>query len=121
MATYQQQLERLRYQREAREKAEAERKANQLTPEQIKHWRLVLCRIVGPGAMLIPDATVQEFRDRGGAKVIDAIVPLAEMFGYVTQLRSMTQGRAASSMEFAHYAEVPKNVEQEIVGERGTK
>ncbi|MDO8463095.1 MAG: elongation factor G [bacterium] len=64
-------------------------------------------------------AQVQEFRDRGNAKVIDAIVPLGEMFGYVTQLRSMTQGRASSSMEFAHYAEVPKNVEQEVVGDRG--
>ncbi|MDO8425406.1 MAG: elongation factor G [bacterium] len=63
-------------------------------------------------------AQIQELRDRGNAKVVDAIVPLAEMFGYVTQLRSMTQGRAASSMEFAHYAEVPKNVEQEIVGEK---
>ena len=64
MATYQEQLERLRQQREAKERAEAERKANQLTPDQIKHWRQVLLHVVGPGAMLIPDAMVQEFRDR---------------------------------------------------------
>ncbi|MFH1430565.1 MAG: elongation factor G [Candidatus Uhrbacteria bacterium] len=60
-------------------------------------------------------AQVQELRDRGNAKVIDATVPLAEMFGYVTQLRSMTQGRASSSMEFSHYAEVPANVANGIV------
>jgi elongation factor G len=60
-------------------------------------------------------AKVQEMRDRGQMKVVDAFVPLAEMFGYATSLRSMTQGRASYSMEFDHYAEVPKNVEQEII------
>ncbi|MEK7516869.1 MAG: elongation factor G [Patescibacteria group bacterium] len=58
---------------------------------------------------------VQEMRDRVGIKVIDALVPLAEMFGYATALRSMTQGRASYSMEFSHYAEVPSNVTQTIV------
>ncbi|PIS05441.1 MAG: elongation factor G [Candidatus Buchananbacteria bacterium CG10_big_fil_rev_8_21_14_0_10_42_9] len=58
---------------------------------------------------------VQEMRERGNAKVVDAQVPLAEMFGYATELRSMTQGRASYSMEFSHYAEVPKNVEAKIV------
>lgn len=59
---------------------------------------------------------IQEMRDRGNQiKVIDALVPLAEMFGYATQLRSMTQGRASYSMEFSHYAEVPSNVAQAIV------
>ena len=48
-------------------------------------------------------------------KLIDADVPLSEMFGYATALRSMTQGRASYSMEFGHYAEVPKNVETQIV------
>ncbi len=61
---------------------------------------------------------IREMNDRGtGAsrvKLIDAEVPLSSMFGYVTQLRSMTQGRASSSMEFSHYAEVPKNVADEI-------
>jgi len=59
-------------------------------------------------------AQIQELRERGGAKVVDAQVPLAEMFGYVTQLRSLTQGRASSTMEFSHYAEVPPNVAQQI-------
>ena len=53
---------------------------------------------------------VQEMLDQGGAKLVKALVPLSEMFGYTTTLRSMTQGRATSAMEFAHYAEVPKNV-----------
>lgn len=60
-------------------------------------------------------AKIQEMRDRGQMKVIDAFVPLAEMFGYATSLRSMTQGRASYSMEFAHYEDVPKNVEQQII------
>ncbi len=63
-------------------------------------------------------ATIKEMTDRGQAKVIDAEVPLGEMFGYATSLRSMTQGRASYSMEFSHYAEVPRNVAQEIVGEK---
>jgi len=58
--------------------------------------------------------TVQEMTDRGQAKVVRAEVPLSEMFGYVNNLRSMTQGRASYSMEFGHYAEVPKNIEAEI-------
>ena len=56
-----------------------------------------------------------EMRDRPGVKIIDAMAPLAEMFGYATDLRSMTQGRASYSMEFSHYAEVPANVAQEII------
>lgn len=63
---------------------------------------------------------IQEMRDRGNAKVIDAQVPLASMFGYATQLRSMSQGRASYSMEFLEYAEVPKNVETEIVEGKGS-
>jgi len=61
-------------------------------------------------------ATIQEMRDRGNMKVIDAEVPLAEMFGYATQLRSMSQGRASYSMEFSHYQIVPKNVTEQIIG-----
>jgi len=53
--------------------------------------------------------------DRAGAKVLKADVPLSEMFGYVTQLRTITSGRASSSMEFSHYAEAPKNVSDEVV------
>jgi len=59
--------------------------------------------------------------DRANAKVIDAMVPLAEMFGYATSLRSMSQGRASYTMEFVdHYAEVPKSVAEDIIGD-GTK
>ena len=58
---------------------------------------------------------IQDMTDRGQMKVVRAIVPLASMFGYVTSLRSMSQGRASSSMEFGHYAEVPNNVAQTII------
>ena len=61
---------------------------------------------------------IQEMRDRGNIKVIDAIVPLGEMFGYATSLRSMSQGRASYSMEFSNYAEVPRNVAETLVGEK---
>jgi len=52
---------------------------------------------------------------RGNAQVIDSEVPLASMFGYVTDLRSMTQGRATSSLHFSHYAPVPPIVQEQIV------
>ncbi|WP_459616263.1 elongation factor G [Bordetella sp. 2513F-2] len=55
----------------------------------------------------------------GGGKVIKAEVPLAEMFGYATNLRSLTQGRATYTMEFKHYAEAPKNVADEVIAARG--
>jgi elongation factor G len=55
---------------------------------------------------------------QGGGKLIRAEVPLAEMFGYATSLRSQTQGRATYSMEFKHYAEAPKNVSDEVVASR---
>ncbi len=59
---------------------------------------------------------IQEMRDRENQiKIIDALVPLAEMFGYATQLRSMTQGRASYNMEFSHYAEVPAHAAQAII------
>ena len=57
--------------------------------------------------------------DRGEAKTIEAKVPLSEMFGYVGDLRSMTQGRAAYTMQFSHYAKVPNNVAEKIREERG--
>jgi elongation factor G len=57
---------------------------------------------------------VNEMTDRANAKVISAEVPLSEMFGYATALRSMTQGRASYSMEFKQYQEVPKSVAEEI-------
>jgi elongation factor G len=58
---------------------------------------------------------IEEMIDRAGAKIIDSKVPLASMFGYATALRSMTQGRGQYTMEFDHYAEVPRNVAQEII------
>ena len=54
----------------------------------------------------------------GGGKIIKAEVPLAEMFGYATNLRSLTQGRATYTMEFKHYAEAPKNVADEVISVR---
>ncbi len=53
--------------------------------------------------------------NRNGTQVVSAFVPLASMFGYVTDLRSVTQGRATSSMEFSHYAQLPKAIAQELV------
>ena len=61
---------------------------------------------------------VNNMGDRSGNKIVDAFVPLAEMFGYSTDLRSATQGRATYSMEFDHYEEVPKNVAEEIIKKR---
>jgi elongation factor G len=55
---------------------------------------------------------------RGDAQVVSAHVPLAEMFGYSTQLRSMTQGRAVYSMQFDHYEDVPKNIAEEIISKK---
>lgn len=58
---------------------------------------------------------LQGMDSRNGAQVIRALVPLSEMFGYVTQLRTITSGRATSTMEFDHYEEAPRNVQEEIV------
>ena len=51
---------------------------------------------------------------RGNAQVVNAMVPLANMFGYVNQLRSMSQGRAQYTMQFDHYAQVPQAVAEEV-------
>jgi len=56
--------------------------------------------------------------DSPSGKIVRAEVPLAEMFGYATQLRSMSQGRATYTMEFSHYAEVPANVAEPIIRDR---
>lgn len=58
---------------------------------------------------------VQSMDERSGLRVIKALVPLSEMFGYVGDLRSKTQGRAVFTMQFDSYAEVPGNVAQEII------
>jgi elongation factor G len=58
---------------------------------------------------------VNNMDDRAGAKVIKAEVPLSEMFGYVTALRTLSSGRATSTMEFSHYAETPSNIAEEVI------
>ena len=57
---------------------------------------------------------IQGTDTRGNAQVVEALVPLANMFGYVNQLRSFTQGRAQYTMQFSHYEEVPANVAEEV-------
>ena len=59
--------------------------------------------------------TISNMSDRAGAKVIKGEVPLSEMFGYVTSLRTLSSGRATSTMEFSHYAETPSNIAEEVI------
>ncbi len=65
--------------------------------------------------------TIVSTDDRAGAKVVSAEVPLSEMFGYATDLRSRTQGRGQFTMQFSHYSEVPKSVSEKVIGERAKK
>ena len=58
---------------------------------------------------------INDMSDRSGAKVIKAEVPLSEMFGYVTTLRTLSSGRATSTMEFNHYAETPSNISEDVI------
>ena len=58
---------------------------------------------------------VNDMGDRNGAKVVKADVPLSEMFSYVTTLRTLSSGRATSTMEFSHYAETPSNISEEVI------
>jgi elongation factor G len=55
--------------------------------------------------------------DRAGAKVVKAEVPLSEMFGYVTSLRTLSSGRATSTMEFSHYSETPTNISEAVIAD----
>ena len=57
----------------------------------------------------------------GGARIVKAFVPLAEQFGYVTILRTISSGRATSTMTFDHYAEVPANLAKEVIEKSGYK
>ena len=61
---------------------------------------------------------IESLGDRGQVKIVTAKVPLSELFGYTTQLRSLTEGRAVPNLEFSHYATVPKNVADEIIAAR---
>ena len=65
--------------------------------------------------------TIQGTEDGNGSKVIDAQIPLSDMFGYATDLRSRTQGRGQYTMQFDHYEEVPKSVAEKIIGERAAR
>ncbi len=89
-------------------------KVNVITPEQF------MGDVVGD--INSKRGMIKEMGDRGEGnarvKVIDAEAPLASMFGYATQLRSMTQGRASYVMEFDHYSEVPKSMAEEIMGNK---
>ncbi len=62
---------------------------------------------------------IQGMEDRGNAKIVKSLVPLASMFGYATDMRSMTQGRASYSMFFDHYTEVPKNIMEQLIKTKG--
>jgi len=61
---------------------------------------------------------IESIEERGKSKIVNASIPLSEMFGYATKLRSMTQGRGSVMMEFDHYEVVPPNVEKSIVESR---
>ncbi|MEK7512196.1 MAG: elongation factor G [Patescibacteria group bacterium] len=100
---------------------EAARKAGVILLEPIMKVEVVMPeKYLGDvvGDLNSKRAQINEMRDRLGAKVIDAFVPLAEMFGYATQLRSMTQGRGSYSMEFHRYSETPGSVVEKIVTAR---
>jgi elongation factor G len=104
---------------------EAARRANPIILEPVMKVQIITPeQFMGDvvGDMNSRRGIIKEIDDKGEGnarvKVIDVEVPLASMFGYTTQLRSMTQGRASSVMEFGHYAEVPKNVAEEIINKK---
>jgi elongation factor G len=97
--------------------------------EASKRARLVLLEPIMKVGAVIPEkffgdvtgdlnskrARIEKMDERGSMKIVNAKVPLSEMFGYSTKLRSMTEGRGSFTMEFDHYAEVPGNIAQEII------
>jgi len=97
--------------------------------EAIPHCRPVLLEPIMKVEVITPDQNMGDvvgdlnrrrgqmegMDSKGGAQVVKAKVPLSEMFGYVTQLRTITSGRASSTMEFSHYAEVPRNIADEVI------
>jgi len=102
---------------------EAAKKANPVLLEPIMRVEVVTPEeFMGDitGNLSSKRGQIESMDDRGeGMKVVNAKVPLSEMFGYTTTLRSMTEGRATASMEFDHYAVVPQNVAREIIEKRG--
>ena len=73
------------------------------------------------GSVSSKRGTILGTEDRNGSKVIDSYVPLSEMFGYATDLRSRTQGRGQFTMQFDHFSECPKSIAEKIIGERAVK
>jgi elongation factor G len=63
---------------------------------------------------------IQGMDPKNGVHILDAYVPLSEMFGYATDLRSNTQGRATYSMQFDHYEKVPASIADEVLGDKNT-
>ncbi len=101
---------------------EAARKANPVLLEPVMKVEIVIPdEFLGDitGNLSSKRGQIEGMEERGEMKVVNAKVPLSEMFGYTTTLRSMTEGRGTSSMEFDHYAVVPQNVAKEIVEKRG--
>ncbi|KKQ79244.1 MAG: Elongation factor G [Parcubacteria group bacterium GW2011_GWC2_38_7] len=97
---------------------EASRKADPVVLEPIMKVEVVVPeKYLGDvvGDLNSRRAQISEMKDRSNTKVIDATAPLSEMFGYATQLRSITQGRGSYAMEFKHYADVPGNVLKEML------
>ncbi|MCK5285865.1 MAG: elongation factor G [Candidatus Pacebacteria bacterium] len=100
---------------------EAARKANPVLLEPVMKVEIVIPdEFLGDitGNLSSKRGQIEGMEERGEMKVVNAKVPLSEMFGYTTTLRSMTEGRGTSSMEFDHYAVVPQNVAKEIIEKR---
>lgn len=97
---------------------EAVKRANPVLLEPIMKIQVITpAKFLGEvtGDLNARRAKIEQITDRMDTKVIDAKVPLAEMFGYATVLRSMTEGRGFFTMEFDHYEEVPKNIAEQII------
>ncbi|MDP4827490.1 MAG: elongation factor G, partial [Flavobacteriales bacterium] len=99
--------------------------------EAVKHCRPIILEPMMKLEVLTPEvnmgdvigdlnkrrALIEGTDERSGATVVKAKVPLSEMFGYVTDLRTITSGRASSSMEFSHYAAAPNNVQEAVIAQ----
>ena len=96
---------------------EATRRANPILLEPIMKVQIIVpANFLGDvtGDVSAKRGKILEMGDRDSVRLVDAEIPLSEMFGYSTTLRSMTQGRGSFTMEFGHYAEVPKNIAEQI-------
>ena len=101
---------------------EAARKANPVILEPIMHVTVTAPEeYLGDimGHVTARRGRVEGMEAHGNAQIVNAIVPLAEMFGYATTLRSSTQGRGTFMMTFDHYEDVPKSIQEEIIKKNG--